>query len=405
MALTVAAIKAAKPKDKGYKLSDAGGLYLMVSTTGAKSWRVKYRIDGKEKTYTIGQYPDYSLQEARQERDKAKSQIRKGVDPSAKRNEAKRQRRIQVENLFGVSAYRWHELNTPRWTPRYALKVRQMIDRRLMPYLGDKPIHNITSADVLAVLRLMEDEGIGETTRKVKNYLQGIFAYAIAEGLIENNPVPGITPALKAVPPANHQRALPFSMMGNFLTSIDAYGGHPVVKLGLKLLILTMTRTGEVRFGRWSEIDFEKRLWLIPAERMKMKTDHLIPLSHQAIDVLTELRQHTGHTEWLLRSPNAISKPLSENAFLVLLKRTGFKQHTTTHGLRSTASTVLNEAGFRPDVIEKQLAHEERNQIRKAYNRADYLEERAEMLQWWADRLDEKQTGSNVIPGKFIRQT
>lgn len=388
MALTVAAIKAAKPRDKGYKLSDAGGLYLMVSKTGIKSWRVKYRLDGKEKTYTIGQYPDYSLKEARQERDIAKSKIRKGIDPTNERIESKRQQRIQAQNRFGVLAYRWHELNTPRWTPRYALKVRQMIDRRLMPYLSDKPIHQITSADVLTVLRLMENEGIGETTRKVKNYLQGIFAFAIAEGLVENNPVTGITPALKAVPAVNHQRALPFAMMGSFLTSIDAYGGHPVVKLGLKLLILTMTRTSEVRFGRWSEIDFEKQLWLIPAERMKMKTDHLIPLSRQAIDVLTELKQHTGHTEWLLRSPNTIDKPLSENAFLVLLKRTGFKEHTTTHGLRSTASTVLNEAGFRPDVIEKQLAHEERNQIRKAYNRADYLEERREMLQWWADKLE-----------------
>lgn len=390
MALTNTAIKAAKPKDKGYKLSDSEGLYLMISPTGAKSWRVKYRVDGKEKVYTIGQYPDYSLLEARQERDDAKAKIRRGIDPTAEKNEGKRRKVIQAKNLFGVSAYRWHELNTPRWTPRYALKVRQMIDKRLMPYLGDKPIHQITSADVLAVLRVMENEGVGETTRKVKNYLQGIFAYAIAEGLIANNPVPGITAALKAVPPANHQRALPFSMMGNFLTSIDAYGGHPVVKLGLKLLILTMTRTGEVRFGRWDEIDFEKRLWLIPASRMKMKADHLIPLSRQAIDVLTELKQHTGHTEWLLRSPNTIDKPLSENAFLVLLKRTGFKQHTTTHGLRSTASTVLNEAGFRPDVIEKQLAHEERNQVRKAYNRADYLEERAEMLQWWADKLEYK---------------
>lgn len=388
MPLTSTAIKAAKPKEKAYKLSDAEGLYLMVSTTGAKSWRVKYRINGKEKVYTIGQYPDYSLQEARQERDNAKAKIRRGIDPSAEKSEGKRRKVIQTKNLFGVSAYRWHELNTPRWTPRYALKVRQMIDRRLMPYLGDKPIHQITSADVLAVLRVMEEEGVGETTRKVKNYLQGIFAYAIAEGLIENNPVPGITAALKAVPPANHQRALPFSMMGSFVTSIDAYGGHPVVKLGLKLLILTMTRTGEVRFGRWDEIDFEKRLWLIPASRMKMKADHLIPLSRQAIDILTELKQHTGHTEWLLRSPNTINKPLSENAFLVLLKRTGFKDHTTTHGLRSTASTVLNEAGFRPDVIEKQLAHEERNQVRKAYNRADYLEERAEMLQWWADKLE-----------------
>lgn len=387
MALTDAAAREAKPREKAYKLPDAGGLYLWIAPTGLKSWRLKYRFQRKEKILTIGQYPKVSMKKAREEREAAKALLRDGIDPSAEKKALKQEQNDSEKRLFRDAAKHWHELNTPRWTPRYALKVWQMTEKRLLPALGNKPLDEITSADILSVLREMENLGIGETTRKVKNYLSGIFAYAIAEGQVENNPVTGITPALKALPPASHQRSLPFSMMSDFITAIDKDKGHPVVKLGLKLLLLTMTRTGEARFATWDEIDFEKRLWSIPAKRMKMRTDHLIPLSPAAIEVLTELKKLTGHTRFLLRSPNTIDKPLSENAFLLLIKRMGFKEHTTTHGLRATASTVLNEAGFRADVIEKQLAHEERNQVRKAYNRADYLEERREMLEWWADKL------------------
>ena len=387
MALTDIAAREAKPREKAYKLTDAGGLYLWVAPTGLKSWRLKYRFYKREKVPTIGKYPQTSLREAREERDKAKKQLQHGIDPSTQKQTDKLAGANQNAMLFKDAAKRWHELNTPRWTPRYALKIWQMTEKRLITELGNKPLKDISSADTLYVLRLMENEGIGETTRKVKNYLSAIFAYAIAEGHIANNPVTGIPPALKAVPPASHQRSLPFRMMRDFITAIDNDDGHPVVKLGLKLLLLTMTRTGEVRFATWDEIDFEKRLWLIPASRMKMKTDHLIPLSDQAIDVLTQLKALTGHTRYVVRSPNTIDKPLSENAFLVLIKRIGFKDYTTAHGLRATASTVLNERGFRPEVIEKQLAHEERNQVRKAYNRADYLEERREMLEWWADNI------------------
>ena len=387
MALTDAAAREAKPREKAYKLPDAGGLYLWISPTGIKSWRLKYRYQHKEKILTIGQYPQVSMKKAREEREAAKAMLLGGLDPSAQKKALKQERKNSTKRLFRDAAKQWHELNTPRWSPRYTLKVWQMMEKRLLPALGNKPLEEITSADVLAVLRDMENLGIGETTRKVKNYLSCIFAYAIAEGQISNNPVTGITPALKALPPASHQRSLPFSMMSDFIAAIDRDKGHPVVKLGLKLLLLTMTRTGEVRFATWDEIDFDKRLWLIPAKRMKMRTDHLIPLSPAAIDILKELKKLTGHTRFLLRSPNTIDKPLSEAAFLVLIKRIGYKEHTTTHGLRATASTVLNEAGFRAEVIEKQLAHEERNQIRKAYNRADYLEERREMLQWWADKL------------------
>ncbi|GGY39227.1 integrase [Bacterioplanes sanyensis] len=387
MPLTHAAAKNAAAKAKDYKLFDEKGLFLLVKKSGAKYWRLKYRINGKEKLLAIGVYPEVTLKQAREKAFAARQLIQQGDDPVAEKQAQRQAAATAALHTFEPLARRWHELNTPRWTPRYALKVMQMLERRIFPFLGQQDVSSISGADVLAVLRRMEDDGVRETTRKVKTYLEHIFTYALAEGIVKDNPVPGITHALKALPPAQHQRSLPFEDMPAFLAAIEADSAHPIVKLGLKLVILTMTRTGEVRFGRWDEIDWDKRLWCIPAARMKMRSDHIIPLSDAAIQVLRELQKHTGKSHYLVRSPNNVTKPLSENAFLLLIKRIGYQSKTTTHGLRATASTVLNEAGFRPDVIEKQLAHEERNQVRKAYNRALYLEERRQMLQWWADQL------------------
>lgn len=391
MALTHTVIKNAPAKDKDYKLFDGKGLFLLVKKNGAKYWRQKYQHHGKEKLLSLGVYPEISLKEARQQSDDIRRSIQLGQDPSELRKAAAKP--AEEQQTVETVARRWHELNTPRWTPRYALKILQLLERRVFPTLGAMPINRISNADVLVVLRKMEQENIRETTRKVRTYLQQIFTFAIAEGITEHNPATGVIYAMKALPPATHQRSLPISMMPDFLAAIDKDEGHPVVKLGLQLLILTMCRTGEVRFGRWEEIDFENRLWSIPAQRMKMKNDHLIPLSEQAIRILLELKKHAHGCPFIMRTPNSMDKPISENAFLVLIKRIGYKEHTTTHGLRATASTVLNEAGFRAEVIEKQLAHEERNQVRKAYNRADYLEERRDMLQWWADKLMDGNNG------------
>lgn len=385
MALTNIAAKNAQPQSKPYKLYDERGLFLLIHPNGSKYWRQRYKLGGKEKLLSFGVYPEISLKEARQLSADVRQKLAKGEDPSQQRKLKAEQR--NRDNLFRTYALRWHQINLPRWTERYAIKVMQLLERRVLPYIGSSDIHNISNADILNLLRLMEAEDIHETTRKVRTYIQQIFTFAIAEGVVQHNPATGVIHAMKALPPATHQRSLPFNMMPEFLDAIDRDQGHPSVKLGLKLLILTMVRTGEVRFGRWDEIDFEKRLWCIPANRMKMRKDHLIPLSSQAMAILHELKKFAGNCPYILRTPNSIDKPLSEAAFLVLIKRIGYKEHTTTHGLRATASTVLNEAGFRAEVIEKQLAHEERNQVRKAYNRADYLEERRDMLQWWADKL------------------
>lgn len=388
MPLSAVAIKNAVPKAKDYKLYDERGLFLQVRKNGAKYWRLRYTLAGKEKLLSLGVYPEVSLKEAREQADNLRRQLRDGVDPSAHRKEVTPPVTPGLQR-FELIARRWHKLNTPRWTPRYALKIMQMLERRVFPFLGDMAVGAITNTDVLNVLRRMENDDVRETTRKVRTYIQQIFVFAIAEGVTDHNPASGVIHALKALPPATHQRSLPFSMMTDFLKAIEDDTAHPIVKLSLQLLILTLTRTGEVRYATWDEIDFEKRLWSIPAARMKMRNDHLIPLSEASLNVLRALHEHTGHGQYIARSPNSINKPLSENAFLLLIKRIGFKEHTTTHGLRATASTVLNEAGFRADVIEKQLAHEERNQVRKAYNRADYLDERRDMLEWWARRIME----------------
>lgn len=385
MPLTNQSVKNAKSHDKVYKLFDGGGLYLLVNPNGKKYWRLKYRFSGKELTLAIGVYPQVTLKEARERRLEAKLELQKGIQPASQKKK-KQQHKILTNNSFKVTAERWHKLNTPRWSSRYVLKVMQLLDKRVFPIIGDLDITEITNSDVLTVLRKMEDENINETTRKVKNHIEKIFTFAIAEGKLNSNPATGIQGALKALPPTEHQRHLDMEDMPSFIKAIQNDKGHPVVKLGLQLLLLTMTRTGEVRFATWNEIDFDKAIWHIPATRMKMKRDHSIPLSREAIIALRELHKHTGDSDYVVRSPNN-NKPLSENAFLVLIKRIGFKNKTTTHGLRATASTYLNEQGFRPDVIEKQLAHEERNQVRKAYNHAEYLEERADMLQEWADHL------------------
>lgn len=389
MPLSAVTVKNAKPKAKDYKLYDELGLYLQVRKSGAKYWRLRYSLAGKEKLLSLGVFPEVTLKEAREQADNMRRQLRDGIDPSAHRKAVTPSVTPALQK-FEVIARRWHKLNMPRWTPRYALKIMQMLERRVIPFIGEQDITEISNADVLSVLRKMEDDNVRETTRKVRTYIQQIFTFAIAEGLTDHNPATGVIHALKALPPANHQRSLPINMMPAFLEAIDKDTAHPIVKLGLKLVLLTMSRTGEVRFGRWEEVDFDKRVWLIPAKRMKMRNDHLIPLTEHSLSILRALHEHTGHGEYIVRSPNSINKPLSENAFLLLIKRIGFQEYTTTHGLRATASTALNEAGFRAEVIEKQLAHEERNQVRKAYNRADYLEERREMLQWWAEKIKEE---------------
>lgn len=388
MALTDTLIRQLKAKDKNYKAADGEGLNLLVRTSGTKSWQLKYRFIGKEKTLTLGTYPAVSLKEARKRKNEAQLKLDQNIDPSAEKQQSKRDIKRLHDGKFKTVAQDWFNNQLPRWSDSYARKTHQTLENWVYPQLNDTPVALITSRDLLDVLRAMEQSGIGETTRKMKGVLENIFAFAIVEGHIDNNPATGLQKALKAVPRVNHQRALPAAKLGELMYKIETDTGHPVIRLSLMLLIYTNVRTNDIRQAEWLDFDLKNRIWVIPASKIKMKNEHRVPLSKQAISILKDLKTLTGHQNWISKSPNTIDKPMSENAMLNLLKRIKMDKHTTVHGLRSTASTLLNEQGYRPDVIEAQLAHVEKNQVRKAYNHAEYWEERIKMVQFWSDYID-----------------
>jgi len=387
MALSDTKIRQLKPKEKNYKVSDGEGLYLFVRKSGTKSWQLKYRFIGKEKTLSIGSYPSVSLKEARRHKFEAQQLLTQSIDPCTKKQQKKQALIKLYDGKFSTVANDWIKNQLPRWSDKYATKTQQTLSNWIYPKLNDTPVANISSRDLLDVLRAMEVAGIGETTRKMKGVLESIFTFAMVEGHIDNNPATGLEKALKAVPRVNHQRSLPPNRISEFVYKVQSDTGHPAVRLGLLLLLYTNVRTNEVRHAQWHEIDMENKVWTIPADKMKMKSDHRVPLSKQSIQVLKQLKLLTGHQTWVVKSPNLIDRPLSENAFLNLLKRIDMTKHTTVHGLRATASTFLNEHGYRPDVIERQLAHVEKDQVRKAYNHAEYWDERKEMAQFWANHL------------------
>jgi integrase len=387
MALTDIAIRQLKPKEKNYKVSDGEGLNLLVRTSGTKSWQLKYRFAGKEKSLTLGTYPTTSLKDARKRKTDAQQKLSNNIDPSfAKQSEKSELKKIHDGKFKSISTD-WYNNQLPRWTEKYAKKTDQTLSNWVYPKLNNTPIANITSRDLLLVLRDMEAAGIGETTRKVKSLLENIFMFAIVEGHIENNPATGLEKALKATPRVKHQRALPIIKLGEFVHKIEQDIGHPVIRLSLLLLLHTNVRTNKIRYAEWQDFDLKKKIWTIPANKIKMQSEHRVPLNKQAMEILKDLKSFTGHQNWIAKSPNTIDKPISENALLCLVRRIKMKKYTTVHGLRATASTFLNDQGYRPDVIETQLAHQERNQVRKAYNHAEYWEERKQMSKFWGEHI------------------
>ncbi len=390
MPLSDTAVRQLKPESKNYKRADGQNLYLLVRTSGTKSWQMKYRYLGKEKTFTIGNYPTVSLKDARISRFEAQKLLTQNIDPSADKQRKVQELKKLQDGTFQATANRWFKNQLPKWSNKYALKVDQTLTNWVYPKLNHIPIANITSSDLLHILRAMENSGIGETTRKVKGFLVKIFTHAIAEGQINNNPATGLEHALKALPKVDHQRALPVNMIGEFLHKISNDTGHPIVHLGLLLLLHTNVRTIDIRRAEWHDFNFKTKTWTIPATKAKTNIEHKTPLSDGAICNLNELKKHTGHQSFIVKSPNNIEKPFSENAFLDLIKRIGMTRYTTTHGLRTTASTYLYELGHRGIAIEKQLSHEETNQVTKAYNRAEYWDERKKMVHDWANYIEKE---------------
>lgn len=397
MPLTDTAVRQARPKEKAYKLADGGGLFLLVQPNGAKYWRWKYRFAGKEKLLALGVYPEISLKEARSRRDKARKLLDSGTDPTAHRRAEKRRQKVLAANSFEAIAREWHEHQRGRWTATHADRVLDSLEKDLFPSLGLRPIAEITPAEVLDVVRAVERRDALDVAHRVLQRAAAVFRYAIQTSRAEVNPATELRGALKTRATV-HRAALTADELPEFLEKLDAYDGEALTRLGLSLVVLTFVRSRELREARWEEIDFDDALWRIPAARMKMRRDHLVPLSTQAIEVLEQIRLLTGRFDLVFPGRSNITKPMSENTLLYAMYRMGYHQRATVHGFRATASTILNEQGWPPDVIERQLAHAERNKVRAAYHRSEYLAERTKMMQAWADYLDGVKSGAEIVP-------
>jgi integrase len=386
--LSDATVRNAKPKSKPYKIADGEGLFLFVLPSGAKYWRLKYFIGGKEKLLALGVYPEITLTEARERRSQARKVLAHGNDPGELKKEAKRQATLKASNSFEAISREWLEKRNHHLSDSTREVKLRRLEAYVLPKLGAKPIADISAPDVLAMLRTVEQRGTLEVARKVMQITGQVFMYAIATGRAERNPVPDLRGAIQT-PVIGHYAYLKENELPEYLEKLENCDLHHQTRLALTLLLLTFVRTTELRAAEWAEINLGKAEWCIPAARMKMKQTHIVPLSRQAVATLRELQKISGNRQYVFPNSHNPSTFMSENTMLYALYRMGYHSRATGHGFRSTASTILNEHGFRPDVIERQLAHSERNNVRAAYNHAEYLAERRQMMQWWADYLDE----------------
>lgn len=382
--LTDRALKALRPREKPYKRADGKGLYVIVQPSGALWWRFRYRYGGREKTISLGTYPGTSLKLAREKRKAARANLSAGIDPSEKRQAEK----AALENTFASVAEEW--LTRQRSLKATTVKqIRRRLDAHLVPRFGRRPITEISAPDLLRVLRRIESKGHHETAHRVRALASRIFRFAIASGRADRDPAQDLAGALAPVRTKNFAAITSPRRIGELLRAIDGYQGQPAVMVALRLAPLVFVRPGELRGAEWHEFDLEAAEWRIPAARMKMDSEHLVPLARQAIEVLEDLQTTTGHGRLLFPGLRSSDRPISDNTLNAALRRLGFgADEMTAHGFRTMASTLLNEQGFPPDVIELQLAHVERNRVRAAYNRAERLEERRRMMQAWADYLD-----------------
>ena len=401
MSLTDAKCRNAKGKTRAYKLSDGGGLHLLVNADGAKYWRLAYRWHGKQRTLSLGVYPAVALTEARAARVDAKRSLAANLDPSMVKRERKRAAKVAAGNSFEAVAREWHEnWKTPR-SPYYAAQIFRRLEADVFPSIGRRPIAEIGSPELLDMLRKVEKRGVHETARRLKQLVGQIFRFAIVTGRAKRDPSYDLKDALRATGEPQHHKAMPLLELPSFLQRLDTYSGEQQTKLALKLVTLTFLRTTELRAGKWRELenldDEGSALWRIPAERMKMRLEHLVPLSRQAVAVLRQLRALSGN------SPNFFPSPgkggcMSSNTMLYALYRMGYHGRATTHGFRAVASTILNESNlFNRDWIERQLAHVERNEVRRAYNAAEWMPDRRRMMQWWADHITTLSLESGTI--------
>lgn len=400
MPLTDTAIKNAKPGAKPVKLSDEKGLFLLMAPAGGKWWRLKYRFGGKEKLLSLGTYPEVSLKDARQRRDDARKLLADGVDPSENRKAVKSAKVERAGNSFEVIAREWYAKNSVSWTETHGSRIIRRLERDIFPWIGGRPIADITAPELLAVLRRIEERGAVETAHRAHQNCGQVFRYAIATGRAERDPSPDLKGALPPVKQSHHAAITDPKAIGELLRAIDGYQGQFVTQCALRLAPMFFVRPGELRKAEWAEFDLDKAEWNIPAERMKMREPHLVPLSSQAVAILRELHALTGSGRYVFPGARTNGRPMSDNAILAALRRMGFaKDEMSGHGFRAMARTILDEVlQVRPDYIEHQLAHAVRDPNGRAYNRTAHLAERRKMMQQWADYLDKLKAGAEVIP-------
>jgi len=399
MRLTDKTIRSAKPQDKPYKLADGYGLYLDISPSGGKVWRMKYRLGGKEKKLTIGAYPGVSLFDARETALRAKRAISEGSDPAREKQADIRAARLAEVNTLEAVAHEWHRIKAKTLTPKVAANQLALLEKDVFPVLGKLAVSTLSAPDILHAVRLVERRS-PLLAAKTLRLIGRVLRYAVQVGLAANNPardLSGVTVAHRS----ENLPALPRDDIRAFLEALGRDGGDANTKTALRLLLLVFVRPGELCGARWDEIDFDKREWRIPAERMKMRIAHTVPLSRQAAALLESIKPSHSAGRFVFPS-SAKDGHLHTATLSSSMKRLGYAGKATPHGFRALASTVLNEEGFPPDAIERQLAHAERNKVRAAYHRAEYMAARRRMMQWWADFIDAQHAG-NVVPVNFQR--
>ncbi|GGK57997.1 tyrosine-type recombinase/integrase [Amphritea balenae] len=402
MALTDTKIKQSQPKEKPYRISDAKGLYIEIHPNGSKYWRLKYRFAGKEKRLALGVYPRVTLKDARKACNLAKEQLEQGIDPSqAKKAKKVEQAQAQENNLEAI-AREWQKQQTVKWSESYAAKVLRSLESNLFPYVGTLPIDQITPPHLLSVLRRVENRGAVESAHRLKQIVGQVLRYAVATGRAERDISADLKGALRPHQKKHFPAITEPTEVGRLLNMIDAYEGTVTVRAALKLAPLVFVRPKELRYAEWSEIDFEKAEWRIPAEKMKMGVDHIVPLSRQALAILSEQKLLTGNWQYVFPSARSPRRPMSDNAVLSAFRNMGIsKEQMTGHGFRAMARTILDEVlGERVELIEHQLAHAVKDTLGRAYNRTTHLPQRHKMMQRWADYLDQlklEASSSNVV--------
>lgn len=400
MPLTDKAIRNAKPSEKPRKLSDGSGLYLLLQPNGARWWRFKYRHSGKEKLLSLGTYPDTGLKDAREKCATARKLMANGVDPGEQRKAEKAAGVERGANSFEVIAREWVTKQSGTWVPTHTSKIMLRLENDLFPWIGARAIAELTAPDILNCLRRVEARGAVESAHRILQNCSQIFRYAIATGRTARDPAADLRGALTPVKPTHHSAITDPSAVGGLLRSIDAYHGSLVTRCALQLAPLLFVRPGELRQAEWAEFDLDAGQWNIPAERMKMREPHLVPLASQAVAILRELHAFTSQSRYVFPSARTRQRPMSNNAVLSALRRMGYaKDEMSGHGFRAMARTILDEVlHVRPDYIEHQLAHAVRDPNGRAYNRTAHLRDRKAMMQQWADYLDSLRTDGTTVP-------